>query len=137
MFFVIFSQVFSRTRLSITATCPMDLSLFPIDRQVCPLILQSSAHPKNEVGYKWTSYNGHNASLELVQGIKYQDGMMPDVVLRGYRIRGTNSFPDQLNGGIYDQVIVDLMLERRLEYFLWEVKLFKFILISCAVLYQI
>ena len=94
----------------------MDLSLFPMDRQVCPLILQSSAHPNYEVSYKWR----RDASLEFVQGIKYQDGMMPDVVLRGYRINETKSFPDQLNGGIYDQITVDLILERRLEYFLWE-----------------
>ena len=94
----------------------MDLSLFPMDRQICPFVLQSSAHPDNEVSYKWK----YNASLELVQGIKYQDGMMPDVLLRGYRIRETKSNPDQLTGGIYDQVIVDLILERRLEYFLWE-----------------
>ena len=109
--------VISRTRLSVTATCPMDLTLFPMDRQTCSFFLQSSAHPDNEVSYRWSE----NASLELLQGIKYQDGMMPDVVLVGYRIRDSKSLPDQLTGGIFDQVIVDLILERRLEYFLWEV----------------
>ena len=88
-----------------------------MDRQTCSFFLQSSAHPDNEVSYRWS----RNASLELLQGIKYQDGMMPDVVLVGYRIRDSKSFPDQLTGGIFDQVIVDLILERRLEYFLWEV----------------
>ena len=99
-----------------TAACPMDLSLFPMDRQVCSLILQSSAHPNKEVTYKWKEH----ARLEFVQGIKYQDQMMPELTLKGYRIRSQTSLPDQLTGGLYDQVIVDLMLERQLGYFLWE-----------------
>ena len=100
----------------------MDLSLFPMDRQVCSLVLQSSAHPNYEVTYKWKRMrNNKMAPLEFVQGIKYQDEMMPDLVLRGYRIRNGKSLPDQLTGGTYDQVILDLMLERPLGYYLWEV----------------
>ena len=95
----------------------MDLSLFPMDRQVCPLILQSSAHPNYEVTYKWK----RNSTLQFAQGIKYQDEMMPDLVLRGYKLRNATSLPDQLTGGTYDQVILDLILERPLGYFLWEV----------------
>ena len=95
----------------------MDLSLFPMDRQLCSLVLQSSAHPNNEVTYRWK----RNSQLDFVQGIKYQDEMMPDLTLRGYRIRHGKSLPDQLTGGRYDQVILDLILERPLGYFLWEV----------------
>lgn len=107
----------SRTRLSITASCPMDLALFPMDRQVCALIFQSSAHPNNEVTLKWK----RNSNLQFVQGIDYQDQMMPSLTLRGYRLRNATSLPDQLTGGTYDQIVIDLVFERPLGYYLWEV----------------
>ena len=110
-------KVVSRTRISTAATCPMDLALFPMDRQVCSLIFQSSAHPNNEVRYKWKN----NTHLEFVQGIDYQDRMMPGLRLVGYRLRTALSLTDQLNGGVYDQLIIDLVLERPLGYYLWEV----------------
>ena len=95
----------------------MDLALFPMDRQVCAIKFQSSAHPNNEVSYKWAE----NATLKFVQGIDYQDKMIPELKLVGYKLRTNSSLPDQLNGGTYDQFIVDLMLERPLGYYLWEV----------------
>ena len=114
---LLLDQVVSRTRLSITASCPMDLALFPMDRQVCSLIFQSSAHPNNEVTLKWK----RNSHLDFVQGIEYQDQMMPALTLRGYRMRNDTSLPDQLTGGTYDQIVIDLVFERPLGYYLWEV----------------
>ena len=95
----------------------MDLSLFPMDQQTCPIILQSSAHTKEEITYNWK----RNARLDFVQGIQYQDEMMPDLTLQGYRIRKSRSLPDQLTGGIYDQVVLELIMERNLGYYIWEV----------------
>ena len=95
----------------------MDLSLFPMDQQTCPIILQSSAHTKEEVTYNWK----RNARLEFVQGIRYQDEMMPDLTLQNFRIRRSKSLPDQLTGGRYDQVVLELIMERQLGYFIWEV----------------
>ena len=108
----------SRTRLSVAATCPMNLALFPMDRQVCSLIFQSSAHPNNEVKYRWKN----QTDLKFVQGIEYQDKMMPGLRLLGYKLGMETSLPDQLTAGVYDQLIVDLVLERPLGYYLWEVK---------------
>ena len=108
----------SRTRLSITATCPMDLTLFPMDRQICSLLFQSSAHPNNEVTYRWKN----DTHLDFVQGIEYQDKMLPGLKLRGYKLRMALSEKDQLTGGMYDQFVVDLVLERPLGYYLWEVQ---------------
>ena len=112
------SKVISRTRVSVRATCPMDLALFPMDRQVCSLIFQSSAHPNNEVRYKWKD----NTHLDFVQGIEYQHKMMPGLRILGYKLKTEQSLADQLTHGIYDQFIVDLVLERPLGYYLWEVR---------------
>ena len=88
-----------------------------MDRQTCPIILQSSAHTKEEISYNWK----RNARLDFVQGIQYQDEMMPDLTLQGYRIRRSRSLPDQLTGGRYDQVVLELIMERQLGYYIWEV----------------
>ena len=95
----------------------MNLALFPMDRQVCSLIFQSSAHPNNEVKYRWKN----QTDLQFVQGIEYQDKMMPGLRLLGYKLGMETSLPDQLTKGVYDQLIVDLVLERPLGYYLWEV----------------
>ena len=113
-------KVISRTRMSVRATCPMNLALFPMDRQVCSLIFQSSAHPNNEVRYKWRE----NMDLDFVQGIDYQNKMTPAFRILGYKLKEGRSLIDQLTQGVYDQLIVDLILERPLGYYLWEVILF-------------
>ena len=88
-----------------------------MDRQVCSLIFQSSAHPNNEVKYRWKN----QTDLRFVQGIEYQDKMMPGLRLLGYKLGMETSLPDQLTAGVYDQLIVDLVLERPIGYYLWEV----------------
>ena len=113
-------KVISRTRMSVRATCPMNLALFPMDRQVCSLVFQSSAHPNNEVRYKWRE----NMDLDFVQGIDYQNRMTPAFRILGYKLKEGRSLIDQLTQGVYDQLIVDLILERPLGYYLWEVILF-------------
>ena len=88
-----------------------------MDRQVCPIIFQSSAHPNHEITYKWEN----NSTLKFVQGIKYQDKMLPELTLVGYKLRKDTSLSDQLTGGLYDQFVVDLILDRPIGYYLWEV----------------
>ena len=41
-----------------------------MDRQMCSFILQSSAHPNDEMRYFWKK--GNNTRLPFVQGLKYQ-----------------------------------------------------------------
>jgi gamma-aminobutyric acid receptor subunit beta len=110
----------TRTRFAITTSCPMDLRLFPMDRQVCSLVIQSSALPNNELTYKW---RGNNSSkLVFLQGLNYQDSMTTEIKLLGYKFReGVKSRPDELSGDTYDQIVLDLFLERPIGYFLWEV----------------
>lgn len=109
----------TRTRLSVTSSCPMDLRLFPMDRQRCSLIIQSSAHPDNELLYSWSK--GNRSKLVFIQGLDYQDRMTPEIRLIGYRFSENLSPTDELTGHHYSQIIVDVFLERPLGYFLWEV----------------
>ncbi|XP_070491785.1 gamma-aminobutyric acid receptor subunit alpha-1 isoform X5 [Chironomus tepperi] len=49
-------------RLTIRASCPMQLRNFPMDRQSCPLILGSYAYTNKEVVYEW--YNNNSVSFD-------------------------------------------------------------------------
>jgi len=65
----------TRTRLTVTLSCPMDLRLFPMDRQMCSIVIQSSAHISKELTYFWKY--GKRSKLTFVQGLEYQDRMTP------------------------------------------------------------
>ncbi|KAG5682912.1 hypothetical protein PVAND_012230 [Polypedilum vanderplanki] len=49
-------------RLTIRASCPMQLRNFPMDRQSCPLILGSYAYTSRELIYEW--YNNNSVSFD-------------------------------------------------------------------------
>ncbi len=111
----------TRTRFAITTSCPMDLRLFPMDRQVCSMVIQSSAHPDNELSYQWRR-GANDSKLAFLQGLNYQDRMTTEIRLLAYRFRDqVKSKPDELSGDTYDQIVLDLFLERPLGYFMWEV----------------
>ena len=61
----------TRTRILAKIACPMDLRLFPMDRQQCSIYIQSSAHPNNELTYVWSKKN--QSELVFVQGLQFQD----------------------------------------------------------------
>ena len=108
--------VVSRTRLSLTTSCPMDLKMYPKDRQMCQIIFQSSAHPNDELTYLWKD----DTSLTFVQGLDYQDKLIPDFILLGYKL-GLENHTDGLTGHNFTQFSVKLFIERPIGYFIWEV----------------
>ena len=106
----------SRTRLSMTTSCPMDLMLYPMDRQVCQIIFQSSAHPSNELTYIWKN----QTKLTFIQGFKHQEKMIPDFRLLGYKLELVDRL-DELSMKNFTQFVINLYLERPLGFFIWEV----------------
>ena len=42
-------------RLTVKATCPMDLSYFPLDSQLCTLEIESYGYTMDDVIYQWNS----------------------------------------------------------------------------------
>lgn len=109
-------EVTSRTRLSLTTSCPMDLKMYPMDRQMCQIIFQSSAHPNNELDYVWKD----DTKLTFVQGLEAQDKMTPDFKLLGYKLERSYKI-EESTGHNFTQLIVKLYLERPVGYFIWEV----------------
>uniref|UniRef100_A0AC35U6C1 Neur_chan_LBD domain-containing protein n=1 Tax=Rhabditophanes sp. KR3021 TaxID=114890 RepID=A0AC35U6C1_9BILA len=48
-------QILYSRRISIVAECPMDLTLFPFDKQICKLGIESYGYTADQVLYKWSS----------------------------------------------------------------------------------
>ena len=42
-------------RLTVKATCPMDLTYFPMDSQLCTLEIESYGYTMDDVVYQWNS----------------------------------------------------------------------------------
>ena len=96
----------------------MDLKLYPMDRQVCQIIFQSSAHPSNELTYVWKN----STKLTFIQGLKHQTKMIPDFKLLGYKL-DLIDHNDTLSLKVYRQFVINLYLERPIGFFIWEVYL--------------
>ncbi|KAI4499667.1 hypothetical protein M0802_005237 [Mischocyttarus mexicanus] len=62
-------------RLTITASCPMNLQYFPMDRQLCHIEIESFGYTDRDIRYKW------NAGLESV-------GIAREVELPQFRVLG-------------------------------------------------
>ncbi|XP_025158357.1 gamma-aminobutyric acid receptor subunit beta isoform X12 [Harpegnathos saltator] len=62
-------------RLTITASCPMNLQYFPMDRQLCQIEIESFGYTMRDIRYKW------NAGLQSV-------GMSNEVELPQFRVLG-------------------------------------------------
>ena len=48
--------------------------------------VQSSAHPSDELTYKWR-HGINDSRLQFLQGLEYQDSMTTEIRLLGYRYR--------------------------------------------------
>ena len=89
-------------RLTVTATCMMDLHSFPLDNQVCSLEIQSSGHSVQDIQHAWLA---GNASVWMI---------MPDMPHNNFRVLGVGlgeREADQMSGK-YKQLVVDIRMAR-------------------------
>jgi len=57
-------EVYYSTRITLTAQCDMDLRLYPMDTQNCPLVIESYAYTTADVDYRWKG--GDDQGIEIV-----------------------------------------------------------------------
>ena len=48
-------EILRSMRLTVKATCPMDLTYFPMDSQLCTLEIESYGYTMDDVVYQWNS----------------------------------------------------------------------------------
>ena len=76
-------MVRQRIRFSLVTYCPMNLVLYPMDRQRCDIMFQSSAHNLQEMEYVWKN----PSKLTFIQGLEHQDMMTPDLKIIGFKVK--------------------------------------------------
>ncbi|XP_055304558.1 gamma-aminobutyric acid receptor subunit alpha-1 isoform X2 [Sitodiplosis mosellana] len=96
-------------RLTIKASCPMELRNFPMDRQSCPLILGSYAYTKNSLVYEWQS----NEAVNFVQGMTLSQFDLMSMPQSNYTYTRRE--------GEFSVVQVSFNLQRHTGYFLIQV----------------
>ncbi|XP_038055632.1 gamma-aminobutyric acid receptor subunit alpha-6-like [Patiria miniata] len=99
------------TRLTVTASCYMDLAFFPMDKQRCSLTMESYAYSDNQVHYYW-----------IPSGPIYVDEA---VTLPQFQFLGSSQRANtaQYYVGNYSQLIADFYLGREISYYLINVYL--------------
>ena len=102
-------EILRSIRLTVKATCPMDLTFFPMDSQMCTLEIESYGYTMSDLVYVW---NDHK-SVE----------MNPEVSLAEFHVVGYRKrrVLEVLTSGNYSRLCVDIMFGRDMGYYLIQV----------------
>ena len=93
-------------RMSLTASCPMDLSYYPFDSQLCSLEIESFKYTMSDIKYKWQD---DTKSVQLSPDVAYFD-----MNVLGHRTRTVEA---HLKSGNYSRLIADIAFERASAYY--------------------
>ncbi|GAB0097059.1 Gamma-aminobutyric acid receptor alpha-like [Sergentomyia squamirostris] len=96
-------------RLTIKASCPMELKNFPVDRQSCPLILGSYAYTSRQLVYQWLTSN----SVDFNPGMTLSQFDLIDFPQSNYTLNRRE--------GEFSVLQVSFNLQRHAGYFLIQV----------------
>ncbi|XP_076298694.1 resistant to dieldrin isoform X14 [Lasioglossum baleicum] len=97
-------------RLTITASCPMNLQYFPMDRQLCHIEIESFGYTMRDIRYKW------NAGLQSV-GIS-NEVELPQFRVLGHRQRHSTI---HLSTGNYSRLACEIQFVRSMGYYLIQI----------------
>ncbi|PAA54458.1 hypothetical protein BOX15_Mlig021793g1 [Macrostomum lignano] len=96
-------------KISATLSCMMQLQKYPLDTQICPMMLESFGHTMQTVIFKWLV----NKSVESTDELS-----MPQFMLKGYP---TKDCSKNYTTGSYPCLQVDFILQRDIGYFIIQV----------------
>lgn len=103
-------DVLRSIRLTIKATCLMNLANFPMDDQLCTVEIESFGYTMSDLKYKW------NDGLRSVQ-------MSPDVSLPQFLVVGHRQrlVEVSLSSGNYSRLLADVQFARSMGYYMIQV----------------
>uniref|UniRef100_A0A914CP80 Uncharacterized protein n=1 Tax=Acrobeloides nanus TaxID=290746 RepID=A0A914CP80_9BILA len=106
-------QVTSLQRLTVTASCPMNLQLFPLDTQTCELDIESYGYYTSEVNYFWKNDSAwEDGNDDLATVISFGEFTLPQYRVVGYIT--TISEPTPLD----QRLIFKVILKRNIGFYL-------------------
>ena len=104
-------EVLRSMRLTIKATCPMNLANFPFDEQMCTVEIESFGYTMADLRYQW------NDGPKSVQ-------MSPDVALPQFLVLGHRQrfLEVSLSSGNYSRLLADVQFIRSMGYYMIQVR---------------
>ena len=93
-------------RISLTLSCPMNLKLYPMDRQTCALKIASYGYTTDDITYKWDTAD----PVQLAKSLN-----LPRFNIEKYSSSYCNV---KTNTGEYSCLSVDLVFKRQFSYYL-------------------
>ncbi|XP_060864886.1 gamma-aminobutyric acid receptor subunit beta-like isoform X2 [Metopolophium dirhodum] len=97
-------------RLTITASCPMNLQYFPMDRQLCHIEIESFGYTMRDIRYKWNKGpNSVGVSNEV---------SLPQFKVLGHRQRAMEI---SLTTGNYSRLACEIQFVRSMGYYLIQI----------------
>nr|QRX38897.1 gamma-aminobutyric acid receptor RDL2 subunit [Pediculus humanus corporis] len=97
-------------RLTITASCPMNLQYFPVDRQLCHIEIESFGYTMRDIRYKWNEGpNSVGVSNEV---------SLPQFKVLGHRQRAMEI---SLTTGNYSRLACEIQFVRSMGYYLIQI----------------
>ncbi|XP_042235804.1 glutamate-gated chloride channel-like isoform X2 [Homarus americanus] len=93
-------------RISLTLSCPMNLQLYPLDRQTCELLLASYGWTTEDLVFLWREGD----PVQITQNLH-----LPRFTLEKFLTEYCNS---KTNTGAYSCLKVDLLFKREFSYYL-------------------
>ena len=73
-----FGNVTQSLRLTVTASCPMDFTYFPMDSQRCSLEIESFGYTTRDISYHWSKAPNPSVAFS-------KDVQLPQFRVRGHR----------------------------------------------------
>lgn len=102
-------RVFHSMRISMTASCPMRLHNYPLDKQICSMAFESFSYEDTELLFYWRKEDGNK---EVVVSDELE---IPQFILTKY---WTDSTFANFTSGAYSRLIVKFQFERSIGFFL-------------------
>merc|ERR1719233_1117039 len=94
-------DILKSVRLTVKASCPLDLQYFPMDSQMCSLEIESFGYTMSDIKYKWE--DGDN-SVQMSPDVS-----LPEFNVLGYRQRIIEA---SLSSGNYSRLLGDVVFVR-------------------------
>ncbi|KAK7572030.1 hypothetical protein V9T40_014502 [Parthenolecanium corni] len=104
-----YGSVLYSIRITLTLSCPMNLKLYPLDKQVCSLRMASYGWTTDDLVFLWKEGD----PVQVVKNLH-----LPRFTLEKYRTDYCNS---KTNTGEYSCLKVDLLFKREFSYYLIQI----------------
>ena len=105
-------DVLRSIRLTVKATCPMDLANFPLDSQMCTVEIESFGYTMSDLKYAWQD---GETSVKMSPDVQ-----LPQFLVLGHRQRLVEV---SLSSGNYSRLLADVIFTRSMGYYMIQVYL--------------